>query len=121
MRVIAGNLKGRILKTVPGKSTRPTSDKVKEAVFHMLGPFFEEGICLDLFAGSGSLGIEDISRGMEQAIFIEKNGKAVKTIEENIKLVNIKDRVEIIRMDAYRSLRVLGKRQNQFDLIFIDP
>lgn len=122
MRVIAGSHKGRKLKSVPGKQTRPTSDKVKEAVFHTIGPFFTGGKCLDLFAGSGSLGIEALSRGMEQAIFIDQYPKAVQTIKRNLQLLNImKPDIKVKRMSADRALQFLAKRKCKFDLILIDP
>lgn len=121
MRVIAGELRGRKLKAVPGKETRPTSDKVKEAAFQIMGPFFEGGTCLDLFAGSGSLGIEAISRGIEYVVFIEKQGKAIHTINENIEALGIEKQVEVSRMDAFRALRVVAKNKACFDIILIDP
>src|SRR5690625_2707594 len=89
MRVIAGSLKGRKFKAVPGKQTRPTADKVKESIFQIIGPFFDGGTCLDLFAGSGSLGIEAMSRGMEQVVFIDKQPKAIHIINENRKTMRI--------------------------------
>ena len=85
MRVVSGICKGRALKAVPGNTTRPTTDKVKEALFNMIGPYFEGGIGLDLFAGSGGLGIEALSRGLDKVIFIDRDGKAIQTIHENIK------------------------------------
>jgi 16S rRNA (guanine966-N2)-methyltransferase len=121
MRVIAGEFKGRQLKSVPGKSTRPTTDKVKEAVFQVMGPFFDGGIVLDLFAGSGSLGIEAISRGMDSGVFVDKNPKAIHTISENLKTVKIEDKVELFRTDAVRALKAIAKREMQFDLILLDP
>ena len=121
MRVIAGELKGRRLEAVPGKQTRPTSDKVKEAIFQMMGPFFYGGKCLDLFAGSGSLGIEAISRGMDFAVFIDKQPKAIHTIYKNIKTLKIDERTEVARMDAFRALKVTQKNKVKFDLIIIDP
>lgn len=121
MRVIAGTYKGRCLKTIKGKQTRPTTDKIKESFFHMIGPYFNGGICLDLFAGSGALGIEAISRGMEKAIFIEKNLKAIKIIHENVKSLGLYDKVEIYRTDAYRALQILKKKKLQFHLILLDP
>ena len=121
MRVIAGDLKGRRLEAVPGKQTRPTSDKIKEAIFQMMGPFFNGGRCLDLFAGSGSLGIEAISRGMDDAVFIDKQSKAIHTIYKNIKAMKIEEQAEVARMDAFRALRVTQKNKAQFDLIMIDP
>lgn len=121
MRVIAGELKGRSLQSVPGKGTRPTTDKVKESIFNIIGPFFEGGICLDLFAGSGALGIEALSRGMDYAIFIDKNFQAIKTINKNIEALGLEEKSEIYRTDALRALRVLQKRDMRMDYIFIDP
>lgn len=121
MRVIAGELKGRQLKAVPGKSTRPSTDKVKESVFQIIGPFFDGGKVLDLFAGSGSLGIEAMSRGMDWGIFIDKDPKAVHTIHENIKMAGLDEKSEIFRGDAFRSLKACAKRGLQFELILLDP
>lgn len=121
MRVIAGEMKGRHLKTVPGKKTRPTSDKLKESIFQIIGPFFNGGTCLDLFAGSGSLGLEALSRGMEKAIFIDKNRQAIHTIHKNITALNLQNRTEVYLNHADRALNALEKRKLPFDLIFIDP
>jgi 16S rRNA (guanine966-N2)-methyltransferase len=121
MRVVAGINKGRPLKAVPGKNTRPTTDKVKESVFQILGPFFQGGSCLDLFAGSGSLGIEALSRGMDTCVFVDKNPKAIQTIRENIGMLKLEDQVEIFRTEAYRALSAASKRGLSFDLIFLDP
>ncbi len=121
MRVIAGEFKGRHLKAVPGSNTRPTSDKVKESIFHMLGPFFEGGLCLDLFAGSGSLGIEAVSRGMDKVIFIEKSSVAIRMIHKNVEMLKIESQCEIYRNDAFRALQILSKKNLQFDLIILDP
>lgn len=121
MRIIAGDLKGRQLKAVPGKSTRPTTDKVKEAVFQIIGPFFQGGTVLDLFAGSGSLGIEAISRGMDHGVFVDNHPKAIHTIHENIKLVKIEHKIEVFRADAFRAIQAAAKRGLQFELILLDP
>lgn len=121
MRIIAGSLKSRVVKAVPGKETRPTSDKVKEAIYHKLGPYFEGGHCLDLFAGSGSLGIEAISRGMDDVIFVERANKAVQVIHHNIKQLDIASQSKVMRMDVYRALPILGKKVQKFDLILFDP
>lgn len=90
MRVVAGERKGMPLKAIAGNTTRPTTDKVKESIFNIIGPFFDGGIALDLFAGSGGLGIESLSRGAKQAIFIEKDAKAFQVLQENIKNVVMK-------------------------------
>lgn len=121
MRVIAGELKGRQLKAVSGKTTRPTTDKVKEAVFQVMGPFFSGGTCLDLFAGSGSLGIEALSRGIEQAVFVDKHPNAIHTIHENLRSVRMENKSEVFRADAFRAIHAAAKRQLTFDLILLDP
>ncbi|SFD82884.1 16S rRNA (guanine966-N2)-methyltransferase [Lentibacillus persicus] len=121
MRVVAGIHKGRQLASVPGKTTRPTSDKVKEAVFQVLGPFFNGGDCLDLFAGSGALGIEGLSRGMNKGIFVDKHPKAIHTIHKNLKALKLNHRAEVFRTDAFRALNAAFKRGLAFDLILLDP
>lgn len=121
MRVITGDFKGRRLEAVPGKKTRPTSDKIKEAVFQIMGPFFDGGTCLDLFAGSGSLGIEALSRGIDYTVFIDRQRAAIQTIERNIETLNISGQSEVSRMDAFRALRITAKNGGNFDLILIDP
>lgn len=121
MRVIAGDMKGRQLTAVPGKNTRPTGDKIKEAVFHKLGPYFQGGACLDLFAGSGSMGIEALSRGMDKAVLIDVANPAIQTIHKNIALLKLQDNTEVYRNDAFRALDVLKKRDMKFDLIILDP
>lgn len=121
MRVVSGTRKGKILKAVPGSSTRPTTDKVKEAIFNIIGPYFDGGIGLDLFAGSGGLGIEALSRGAEKVIFVDKDGKAIQTIYSNINSCGFEDKVEVYRNDAERALNAITKRELTFDLIFLDP
>ncbi|MEH7544687.1 16S rRNA (guanine(966)-N(2))-methyltransferase RsmD [Neobacillus vireti] len=121
MRVVSGICKGRPLKAVPGNTTRPTTDKVKEALFNMIGPYFDGGIGLDLFAGSGGLGIEGLSRGLEKVIFIDRESKAIHVIQENIKACKFEDKSEVYRNDADRALKALIKRGISFDYIFLDP
>ncbi|WP_426447180.1 16S rRNA (guanine(966)-N(2))-methyltransferase RsmD [Paenibacillus sp. S-38] len=121
MRVISGSAKGRPLKAVPGMGTRPTTDKVKEAVFSMIGPYFDGGRVLDLFAGTGGLSIEALSRGMEAAVLTDTDKKAVETIHQNLKAAGFTDRAEVYRNDALRALRALSRREAQFDLVFLDP
>lgn len=121
MRVVAGVFKGRPLKAVPGKSTRPTTDKVKEAIFNMIGPYFEGGLCLDLYAGSGGLGIEAISRGAEKVIFVDHDKIAIQTIYDNLKAVAVEEQCEVYRNDANRALKAITKRELTFDYIFLDP
>jgi len=120
MRVIAGEFKGRKLKAVPGMNTRPTSDKVKEAVFHMMGPFFRGGTCLDLFAGSGSLGIEALSRGIDHVTFVDKSSQAIKCIYQNLEFIRNTDS-NIFRNDAFRAIKIMAKKEMKFNLILLDP
>lgn len=121
MRVIAGEHKGRQLRPVPNRLTRPTTDKVKEALFQIIGPFFEGGQALDLFAGSGGLGIEAISRGIDHCIFVDKHPKAIQTIYDNVKALKLEEQTEVFRTDAFRAMKAAGKRGLSFDLIFLDP
>lgn len=121
LRVVAGDYKGRQLKAVPGVTTRPTTDKVKEAIFNMVGPYFEGGTALDLFAGSGGLGIEALSRGMDHCIFVDREAKAIQTIHKNLELCRAENRSEVYRNDAERALKPIIKRDVQFSLIFLDP
>ncbi|GGE41157.1 rRNA methyltransferase [Pullulanibacillus camelliae] len=121
MRVISGDCKGTSLKAVPGKNTRPTTDKVKETLFNMIGPYFEGGKVLDLYGGSGGLGIEALSRGANQAIFIDRYMPAVQTIQENLERCHLQNQAEVYRNDAGRALNLLGKRHETFSLIFLDP
>ncbi|TCS79235.1 16S rRNA (guanine(966)-N(2))-methyltransferase RsmD [Tepidibacillus fermentans] len=121
MRVIAGSAKGRILKAVPGQNTRPTTDKVKESIFNMIGPYFDGGVVLDLFAGTGGLAIEALSRGMEHGVLIDHNKQSIETIRKNVIATNMNQRVEIYHNDAFRALKILKKRGALFDLVFLDP
>lgn len=121
MRVISGTCKGRPLKAVPGQTTRPTTDKVKESIFNIIGPYFNGGYGLDLYAGSGSLGIEALSRGMEKVVFVDQNPKAVEIIHINLKSCRFDEKAEVYRNDSKRALKAIVKRNMQFELIFLDP
>ena len=121
MRVISGRFRGRKLKAVPGKNTRPTTDKVKESIFNMIGPYFNGGQCLDLYSGSGSLGIEAVSRGVEHAVLVDKSNIAIQTISENVELTKEKNKFTILRSNANRAVQQLAASKEKFDLIFLDP
>lgn len=121
MRVITGEYGGRRLKAVPGESTRPTTDKIKESLFNMIGPYFDGGNCLDLFAGSGGLAIEAVSRGMDKAVLIDKAPAAIKVIQENIAVTKEEEKFKVIRGDAARVIKNLKSEQQVFDLVFLDP
>ncbi|WP_099353553.1 16S rRNA (guanine(966)-N(2))-methyltransferase RsmD [Fredinandcohnia onubensis] len=121
MRVVSGVKKGLHLKAVPGTSTRPTTDKVKEAIFNIIGPYFDGGVGLDLFGGSGGLGIEALSRGIDKVIFVDRDQKAIQTIKGNLETCRLQDQAEVYRNDAVRALKAIVKRDIKFDVIFLDP
>ncbi|MCO7174601.1 16S rRNA (guanine(966)-N(2))-methyltransferase RsmD [Sporolactobacillus kofuensis] len=121
MRVISGENKGRKLKAVSGRMTRPTTDKVKETIFNMIGPFFEAGMALDLYGGSGGLGIEALSRGVHHTVFVDRAGGACQVIHENLKLCGYEARSTVLQMDSSRALEKLSNDQRSFDLVFLDP
>lgn len=121
MRVISGTAKGRNLKAVPGMGTRPTTDKVKEAIFSMIGPYFDGGMVLDLFAGTGGLGIEALSRGMEHAVFVDMDKRSIDVVRENLAGCKLGGSAEVFRNEAERAIKALAKKEAQFDLVFLDP
>lgn len=121
MRIIAGTARGLRLKMVPGKHVRPTADRVKESLFHIIGPFFDGGWVLDLFAGTGALGLEALSRGMDRAVFVDRHRLSVETIRTNARLARLEDRAEIYQRDARAAIRVLARRGIHFRCVFVDP
>lgn len=118
MRIIAGELRGRQIKGLPGLDTRPTSDKVKGAIFNVLSSKVLDARVLDLFAGTGNLSFEALSRGAREVVLVEKNPVAQRIIRENIDKLGV-EKATLLPMDAFTYL----KRQNdeKFDLIFLDP
>jgi 16S rRNA (guanine(966)-N(2))-methyltransferase RsmD len=121
MRIISGASKGRKLATPKSQSIRPTSDRVKESIFNILGQEVEGKLVLDLFAGTGNLGIEALSRGAKKAIFVEKGRQALRLIQRNIAQIGLEGRVEIIPRDANRAIGILKGKGEVFDLILMDP
>lgn len=121
MRVIAGRLGGRRLQAPRGRCTRPTSDRVREAVFSMLGPLGGERV-LDLFAGTGALGIEALSRGARHAVFVERDAGAAHVLERNLSALELgPDVARTRRADALGALRSARSAKETYDLVFIDP
>lgn len=118
MRVISGSVRGRKLLAPCGDETRPTADRVKEAIFNIISPFVFEARVLDLFAGSGALGIEALSRSAESAVFVENNMAAQKVLEKNIEITRFGDKCKILRcgFDAF-----LNTSSDKFDIVFLDP
>lgn len=121
MRVISGTLKGRIIKGDHIEGTRPTMDKVKESLFAIIQNEVKDSICLDLFAGSGSLGIEAISNGAKYAYFIDNNKKASEIIKDNINSFKIIEFTKVINIEYKKALKYFNDNNITFDLIFLDP
>jgi len=115
VRVVAGTFKGRRLAAPRGTRTRPTADRVREALFSMLGDVGEARV-LDLYAGSGALGIEALSRGADSAVFVERDAQALAAIERNLAAVGVE--ATVVRQDV---LRFLARADGAFDLVFCDP
>ncbi len=120
MRIIAGRARSLPLKTVPGMETRPTTDRIKETLFNMIHNQLPQASFLDLFAGSGGIGLEAVSRGATQAVFVEQNKKACACIQENINFTKFKQECTLLCMDALAALRSMENRY-QFDIVFMDP
>ena len=120
MRVIAGKARRLPLKTLPGKDTRPTTDRIKETLFNILQPELLDARFLDLFSGSGAIGIEALSRGAALAVFVEKNPKACVCIRDNLSFTKLEENGNLLNMDVLQGLRSL-EGQPAFDCIFMDP
>lgn len=120
MRVIAGSARRIQLQTLDGMETRPTTDRIKETLFNMLAPYLYDCVFLDLFAGSGGIGIEALSRGAMEAVFVEKNPKAMQCVRENLSRTHLEKKGMTMTMDVMTALYKL-EGEKQFDYIFMDP
>lgn len=121
MRVIAGDHKGRRLAAPSGSSTRPTADRIKESIFNILARTVEKKRVLDLFAGTGALGIEALSRGACFAVFVDRQKAALDAIRQNIQTLKLTDRARIVNWDIRRNFDFLSSDTIPFDLVFMDP
>jgi 16S rRNA (guanine(966)-N(2))-methyltransferase RsmD len=121
MRVISGSARGRKLKSPKSSETRPIMDRVKTALFDILAPEIMGMRILDLFAGTGAVGIEALSRGAESATFIERSPEAWRLVRENLALTNLSDRAEILRTDAFAYLQQASATGRRFDLVYVAP
>lgn len=119
MRVIAGSAKGVPLAAVPGESTRPITDRVKEALFNILSSFIVDARVLDLFAGTGAVGIEALSRGAREVVFVERDRRALATIRRNLEATRLGERARVVPGDAFAY--VSRPPDEPFDLIYIAP
>jgi 16S rRNA (guanine966-N2)-methyltransferase len=120
MRIIAGEFKGRRLAAVRGR-IRPTSDKVREAIFSILGPAVMEATVLDLFAGTGALSLEALSRGAADAVLVEEHAAALSVLRQNLEALGIHERVRVLPLPVSAALRKLTAQGTLFSLIFLDP
>ena len=121
MRVISGRARGKRLKAPSGLNTRPITDMIKEALFNVWGTRVQGSILLDLFAGSGSVGIEALSRGAARVVFIDNSGEAVKVIRENLQNCGFDKDFQVYRSDVFKTLELLHRHGERFDLIYVDP
>ncbi len=121
MRIVAGSAKGRVLKSLKGRALRPTAERVREAVFAILGPRVEGGRFLDLYAGAGAMGLEALSRGAAEATFVESHRPAGRVIEENARRCGFEERVRVVVAPAARGLARLRREGSAFEMVFVDP
>ncbi len=119
MRVIAGTARSLRLKAPDGMDTRPTTDRIKETLFNMLQPYLSGALFVDLFSGSGSIGIEALSRGARHAYFVENEKRALSCIQENLQFTHLAEQATIVKTDVLSAL--YGIHENEADIIFMDP
>ena len=121
MRVIAGSARRLLLKTVEGMDTRPTQDRIKETLFNMIQNDLYGTNFLDLFAGSGGIGIEALSRGAKSAVFIDNGSRQISCIKDNLKTTKFEEKAQVICGDVVSSLKMLENAGKKFDFVFMDP
>lgn len=119
MRVIAGTARSLRLKAPSGMDTRPTTDRIKETLFNMLQPYIPGAVFIDLYSGSGGIGIEALSRGADHAYFVENNKNAIACITENLQFTKFMDRATLLKTDVLSAL--LGIHEKEADIVFMDP
>lgn len=121
MRIIAGSAKGSLLKSPKGRKVRPTAEKVKAAFFNIIAKYIEDVSLLDLFAGTGSVGIEGLSRGAQRCVFVEKDSRCIQILRENLCRAGFLEKGEIFPCNINRALKILAKRDDSFQVVYIDP
>lgn len=121
MRVVAGKYRSRVLKSLRGLALRPTSDRLREALFNVLGSTVEGSIFVDVYAGTGAVGIEALSRGAREVILIEKHSAAARLIRKNLQSLQIGAEAELLAVDAVRGLELLASRRMRAHFFFLDP
>ncbi len=121
LRVISGIAGGHKLKTVKGDTTRPTADRVKESLFNIITAIVPKAVVLDLYAGTGNLGIEALSRGAELAVFVDRNDECVSVIRDNLAHTKLSHKAKIMKSDVSLAIKRLSRSKMKFDLVFMDP
>ena len=121
LKILGGKFGSRLIKTVKTQKTRPTTSLMRKALFDMLQPIIYDAIFLDLCAGSGAIGIEALSRGAKEVVFVDKAREAVQCIQSNLKLLDIEERGKVMQSDALAALERLGRMGVKFDVIYVDP
>jgi len=121
MRVIAGSRRHLILKTVPGMAVRPTQDRTKETLFNIINPYLADCRFLDLFSGSGGIGIEALSRGAKDVVMVEQSAESLACIKENLKTTRFTEEARLLSMDVFKAIPLLESEGKAFDIIFMDP
>ncbi len=121
MRVIAGKVRRMSLVAPAGNDVRPTTDRIKETLFNIIQNDIPGCMFLDLFAGSGAIGIEAISRGAKKAVLVDKNKDSLRCIEQNLEHTRLTDEAEVLPMDVIQAVKNLAKRGRVFDIVFLDP
>ena len=121
MRVIAGKYRSRTLRSLKGQALRPTSDRLRETLFNILGPAVEDSLFVDLYAGTGAVGIEALSRRARASIFVEQHGPATALIRRNLESLGISGKAEILGVDVLRGLKRLEARHAHAQFVFLDP
>ncbi|MEG1311076.1 MAG: 16S rRNA (guanine(966)-N(2))-methyltransferase RsmD [Romboutsia sp.] len=121
MRVISGKVRGLKLNTPKNEDVRPTTDRVKESLFNMINPYIMESNILDLFAGTGSLGIECLSRGADKCVFVDVSKDSIDIVKSNIKKARVENESIVLKVDFKEAISRLKIQNNKFDIIFMDP
>lgn len=121
MRIIAGTLKNRRIKSREGRETRPTLERIKEAIFSIIGEKVVNAKFLDFYSGTGNVTFEALSRGAERAIMIEENKEALKVIIENVNHLGVENKCRAYKNDVFRAAEILARKNEKFDIIFLDP
>ena len=121
MRVTSGYLKNRVILSRIGKETRPTLERLKEAIFSIIGDKIENAIFLDLYSGTGNISFEALSRGAKRSIMIEADKEALRVIIENVNKLGVEEKCRAYKNDVLRAIEILEKKNEKFDVIFMDP